>query len=153
MMPDSVQRIVVAAFLTRGEACLLAKRAGNKRLAPGKWHLPGGHVEFAESPREALKRELTEEFGVEVVVGMPVWTFSYLWETEHTVGIVYRARLVPSGQVLRWSEAEFQACEWVTEARLASYVPMDDHNFLAAKAGFRIGRTLRQSGSRIVSCN
>ena len=35
-----------AAFLhDRGEV-LLAKRAASKAIAPGKYHLPGGHVEF-----------------------------------------------------------------------------------------------------------
>ena len=152
-MTGTVQRIVVAAFLNQGEACLLAKRAARKRIAPGKWHLPGGNVEFGESPAKALARELDEEFGVEVTVGIPVWTFSYLWEAEHTVGIVYYASLFPPVQDLQWNEAEFQACEWVMEADLGSYLPMDDHNFLAAKAGFRLQRTLKESGDWVVSCS
>jgi len=45
-----------------------------KRIEPifpqwnGKWGIPGGHVEFGESPEETLHRELKEELGVEVRV-------------------------------------------------------------------------------------
>ena len=47
---------------------LLARRAADQKLA-GKWEFPGGKVEAGESPEECLKRELEEEFGIQVEVG------------------------------------------------------------------------------------
>ncbi len=130
------QRVVVAAFLCQDRKILLAKRATHKRVAPDKWHLPGGHVEFGEDPAQALKRELREEFDVESVIGPPSYSFSYVWDGVHTVGIVHEAWLADPTQALRWSDAEFQACAWVGEDELADYLTEDDHNFHAAKAGF-----------------
>lgn len=43
---------------------LLAKRKGS--FAAGYWGSLGGHVEFGETPIEAVKREAMEELGVEI---------------------------------------------------------------------------------------
>lgn len=141
------QRIVVAAFLSLNGKLLLARRAAHKRVAPDKWHLPGGHVEFGEDPDQALKRELREEFGVETIIGAPVRSFSYVWDGAHTVGIVHEVQLTDPTQVLGWSNDEFQACAWVGENELADYLAQDDHNFHAAKAGFSRLHNSRRSDS------
>ncbi len=132
-----VQRIVVSAFLCREGSVLLAQRTENKRIAPGKWHLPGGHVEHGEHPKLALMRELEEEFAVKTDIGHPIDTFSYLWEGNHTVGIVYAAWLTDPNAVLVWRDDEFQACAWVREKDILNYLPCDDHNYFAAMEGFR----------------
>lgn len=36
------------------------------RYAPGHYGLPGGHLEYRESPEEALRRELQEELGISI---------------------------------------------------------------------------------------
>lgn len=47
---------------------MIARRAPHKKM-PGKWEFPGGKIEEGETPEMALKRELEEEFGVQVEVG------------------------------------------------------------------------------------
>jgi 8-oxo-dGTP diphosphatase len=130
------QRVVVAAFLYDQGEVLLARRPATKAIAPGKYHLPGGHVEFGEHPAEALARELREELGVTTQVGEPVWIFSYLWGTDHTVGIVFLTELRDERSLLRWDPSDLEDCRWVTEAQLGEYLTQDDHNFQAAAAGF-----------------
>ncbi len=130
------QRVVVAAFLHDGGELLLARRSATKTIAPGKYHLPGGHVEFGEAPAVALARELTEELSVPVQVADPVFTFSYLWGEVHTVGIVYLTELRGSRDEIRLEAGDIDECVWAAEERLADYLAADDYNLQAAVAGF-----------------
>ena len=59
---------VTFAIIEKAGKILIARRASDQKLA-GKWEFPGGKVEDGESPEECLKRELEEEFGVQVEVG------------------------------------------------------------------------------------
>jgi nucleoside triphosphatase len=49
----------------KGEV-LLCKMPKNRGAYPGKWAIPGGGIEPEETMREALKREIKEEVGLEV---------------------------------------------------------------------------------------
>ena len=59
---------VTAAVLVKDHKILIGKRKAAKKL-PNKWELPGGKVERGETPEEGLKRELKEEFDIDVTVG------------------------------------------------------------------------------------
>ncbi len=59
---------VVAALLMRNGKVFLSKRPEGK-IRGGFWEFPGGKLEGAETPREALARELLEELGIQVEVG------------------------------------------------------------------------------------
>jgi 8-oxo-dGTP diphosphatase len=60
--------VVAAAVVLEGARVLLTQRKAGTHLA-GAWEFPGGKVEAGEDPREALRRELREELGIEVKVG------------------------------------------------------------------------------------
>ena len=47
---------------------LLTLRSAQRRAYPSTWALPGGHVEPGELEAEALRRELREELGIDVIV-------------------------------------------------------------------------------------
>jgi ADP-ribose pyrophosphatase YjhB (NUDIX family) len=63
----TVPRVGVGAVVLDGDRVLLVRR-GKPPLA-GKWSLPGGLVELGETTREAIKREVGEECGLEIRVG------------------------------------------------------------------------------------
>ena len=63
----SVPRVGVGAVVLDGARVLLVRR-GKPPLA-GKWSLPGGLVELGETTREAIRREVAEECGLEIHVG------------------------------------------------------------------------------------
>ncbi len=60
--------IVTAAILIRNELIFIAKRKSSDILS-NKWEFPGGKIEDDETPKECLKRELKEEFDIEVDIG------------------------------------------------------------------------------------
>jgi 8-oxo-dGTP diphosphatase len=59
---------VTAAILVKDNKIIIAKRGPNDRLA-NKWEFPGGKVEINETPEQCLKREMKEEFDIDVSVG------------------------------------------------------------------------------------
>ena len=57
----------MGAVIRRGDEVLLVRRA--RGTAEGQWSIPGGRVEFGESLKAAVAREVEEETGLEVRVG------------------------------------------------------------------------------------
>lgn len=53
-------------------------------VAQAKGHsntfLPGGHIEFGESAKDALKREIKEEIGINCIVGKFLGLVEHKWE-------------------------------------------------------------------------
>ena len=62
-MTDIVK--VTAAILVKDKKIIIAKRGPDDRLAH-KWEFPGGKVEINETPERCLKREMKEEFDIDV---------------------------------------------------------------------------------------
>jgi 8-oxo-dGTP diphosphatase len=60
--------LVVGAAIIRDGRVLAARRTTPVRAA-GRWEFPGGKVERAETPENALVRELAEELGCRIEVG------------------------------------------------------------------------------------
>ncbi|OFE17971.1 hypothetical protein BA895_14130 [Humibacillus sp. DSM 29435] len=58
---------VVAGILISQGQVLLTLRSAERRAYPSTWALPGGHVESGELETEALRRELREELGIDVL--------------------------------------------------------------------------------------
>ncbi len=53
---------------TRGEV-FLARRGPLAKNERGLWEFPGGSVEFGETLADALRREIREEYGLDIEVG------------------------------------------------------------------------------------
>ncbi len=66
-----LQRLAAYALVRRRdpEPAVLLTRIGDRGHHAGAWTLPGGGVEHGEAPRDAVRREVREETGLEVEVG------------------------------------------------------------------------------------
>jgi len=62
---------VVAALILNGNRILACQRTRHQ-VMPLKWEFPGGKIEEGEQPRDALRRELEEELGIEAAIGNEV---------------------------------------------------------------------------------
>lgn len=59
---------VGAIIVNREGKLFLAQRGPQAKNERGLWEFPGGSVEFGERLTDALKREIREEYGVEIEV-------------------------------------------------------------------------------------
>ena len=99
--------IVTSALIMKGRKVLLAQRREEDDQGL-LWEFPGGKVEDGEDPRQALKRELREELGIEGEAGA-LFDGSYAFYPMHPILLlVYDCRIrdgvpKPLGcQDLRW---------------------------------------------------
>ncbi|EZQ02093.1 DNA mismatch repair protein MutT [Candidatus Acidianus copahuensis] len=60
-----VPRIAVGGVIIQGEKILMVKRS--KSPNKGNWAIPGGKVEYGETVFDALRREMMEETGLNVI--------------------------------------------------------------------------------------
>ena len=103
---------VVAAVIHRNGTLLVAQRSGG--ALHGKWEFPGGKVESRETHKEALAREIFEEFSVHIRVD------NYIGSSDFTLGETparlhaYFAEHV-SGN---FEPSDHQAVEWVRPGEL-----------------------------------
>ena len=73
---DKKKVTVCAGVIFNQGKILIAQRRLDKSLG-GLWEFPGGKIEPGEKPDETLKREIKEEFDIDIQVGR------YLMETEY----------------------------------------------------------------------
>jgi 8-oxo-dGTP diphosphatase len=84
---------VVAAVLVRDNKVLIAKRKEGSFIKD-LWEFPGGKVKPAETPEQALVRELHEEFGIEATVGELVGVSRYMYPHMSVELTAYKATYV-----------------------------------------------------------
>jgi 8-oxo-dGTP diphosphatase len=107
-MVDATRTVVVAgALMNAAGAVLIAQRPAGKHLAGG-WEFPGGKLDAGEEDSAALRRELAEELGIEVLASVPFMTLTHAYAdrvVELRMHLVERWEGEPrglDGQALRW---------------------------------------------------
>lgn len=94
-------RILVKTLIFKEDKLLLIKRKGTSDFAGGCWDIPGGKLEFKETPEYALKREVYEETGLDINIKDIVSVSSGINEERNKqyISIVYLCRY-KSGDML-----------------------------------------------------
>lgn len=136
-MSKKVQRISAYGLLLKDEKLLLCRLAP-RAINGGQWTLPGGGLDFGESPEDALVREFKEETGLIIRAGSLVTIDTLndeLYGNQyHSIRIVYEAHYI-SGELIFEQEGSTDRCEWFSklEAEQQSLVPLAqlgvDHSF------------------------
>ncbi|AGA69050.1 ADP-ribose pyrophosphatase [Desulfitobacterium dichloroeliminans LMG P-21439] len=107
---------VTAAIIIIDGQVLIARRAPGEKHAGG-WEFPGGKVEVGESPEECLRRELFEEFGVEVEVKEFVMESVYTYPQGSIRLLAYQVNILRGEPQLRVHDCY----EWVNTDELLDY--------------------------------
>jgi len=89
---------------------------------PLKWEFPGGKIETGEQPRDALRRELDEELGIEAAIGDEVARLKHFYPGGHAIELRFF--------VVREWRSDFQNrifrdIRWVPRTELPDYDFLD----------------------------
>ncbi len=89
----------------------------------GLWEFPGGKVEANETLEEALKREIMEELGVDILVSNLVTTIEYVYDSFHLSMPCFRC-IITSGNI---SLNVALSGKWITKEEIdnTNWLPAD----------------------------
>lgn len=85
-LPIQHRTVVVGLVWNRRDELLLCKMHPERGVFPGEWGFPGGGIEPGERMEEALRRELREELGIEIVGIQPAFFKDGLYEKSFADG-------------------------------------------------------------------
>lgn len=92
-MISSEQKFLIyarAIVVNSAQQILMLQKKENQKIAPGRWLLPGGTIEFAELPEVGLNRELFEEINFNFHSSKLQGTDTRIIENTHWLGLFYK---------------------------------------------------------------
>ena len=118
-----MKTIRVVAAVIRKDDKIFATQRGYGELKGG-WEFPGGKIEKGETPQEAAKRELKEEFHDEVQIGPQLdETVSYEYDFGIVKLTVFFAKLLTNNfDLVAHSEVEWLSAD---EVQKLNWAPAD----------------------------
>ena len=119
-----IKRVAAALILKHGEM-LICQRTRHQPF-PLKWEFPGGKIERGEQPRDALRRELEEELGVDANIGYEVIRIQHTYSGGGTVELRFFLVEEFAGEI---ENRIFKDVRWVARKDLPKF------DFLEADAG------------------
>jgi ADP-ribose pyrophosphatase YjhB (NUDIX family) len=119
-----VERIRVAGYclIVNDGRILLCRISPAITGAAGKWTLPGGGIDFGEHPKDAAKREVLEETGLQVRITEFVDIDSVVFEDVQGLRVIYKAEVV-AGEMCCEVDGSTDQCGWFTPDE-ASRLPL-----------------------------
>jgi len=104
----------VACAIIEQDGEVLATQRSQSMSLPRKWEFPGGKIKDGESASACLKRELSEELGIEISVGPPLAPTTHRYRSFTVTLYPFRCRVVAGDIMLH----EHAALVWLLPAEL-----------------------------------
>jgi 8-oxo-dGTP diphosphatase len=108
---------VVAALIMQDGKFLVCQRTRHQ-VMPLKWEFPGGKIEPGEQPRDALRRELEEELGIDARIGEEVARIHHAYRGGGAVNLRFYAVPHYRGEI---ENRIFRDVQWVEREELPAY--------------------------------
>jgi 8-oxo-dGTP diphosphatase len=108
---------VVAAVIEKNGKLLVCQRTRHQTM-PLKWEFPGGKIEEGEQPRDALRRELEEELGIQAEIGDEIARVQHTYPNGAAVELRFYVVREFSGEM---ENRIFRDLQWSAPKDLASY--------------------------------
>jgi 8-oxo-dGTP diphosphatase len=108
---------VVAALICKDGKILVCQRTRHQTM-PLKWEFPGGKIEEGEQPRDAMRRELEEELGIDATIGDEVTRMRHEYPNGASVELRFFVVREYAGEL---ENRIFRDIQWVNPADLPSY--------------------------------
>ena len=108
---------VAAALILQDGQLLICQRTRHQPM-PLKWEFPGGKIEEGEQPRDAMRRELDEELGINAHVGEEVARIRHSYKGGGQVELRFFVVQTFDGEI---ENRIFRDVRWVERAQLPQY--------------------------------
>ena len=99
-MSDLIAKMTASVLVIEQARCLVLEEMDDDGTK--EFNLPGGHIEFGETPQIAAIREAKEETGYDVQIGDVLVVQVLTWETHSTAKYIFYGQR--TGGVLRTEE-------------------------------------------------
>jgi len=108
---------VVAAVIENNGKLLVCQRTRHQTM-PLKWEFPGGKIEDGEQPRDALRRELEEELGIQAKIGDEISRIRYMYPNGAMVELRFFVVRDYAGEI---ENRIFRDVQWAKPKDLGSF--------------------------------
>jgi 8-oxo-dGTP diphosphatase len=118
---------VVAAILEQDGRILIGQRTP-QQSHPLKWEFPGGKVETAETPEQAVVRELSEELGIHAEGLQEIVRYPYTYSGKKPIELIFFRIGRYAGEI---SNRIFHDLRWVGRGQIGTFDFVEgDRDFL-----------------------
>lgn len=109
--------IAIALIRKQDGAYLITRRFIDAHMG-GLWEFPGGKIEPGETPEETVRREVSEELGVDIEVGKALDPIEYDYGDRVVKLYPFEAKMIPRSKPVPIGCEEFS---WVAPEKLHNY--------------------------------